>query len=60
MDFNGELKNFKIELTKTEFLMTINSKKIEVSIAPKSELYNDLKDALKIIAYNQGELLIEE
>jgi hypothetical protein len=60
MDINGELINFKIKLTMTEFLMKINGKKIEVSIAPEITVYNDLKDALRTIAYNQGELTIQE
>ena len=59
-DLVGELKNFKIKLTETKFLMSYFDIEIEIAIQPIDKKYNALKEALRIIANNQGELIIEK
>ena len=56
----GELKNFIIKLSRTKMSMTFSNKEIEISINPIDKKFNELKEALRIIANNQGELIIEE
>ena len=56
----GKLKNFLIKLSRTKMSMTFSNKEIEISINPIDKKSNDLKEALRIIANNQGELIIEE
>lgn len=60
LDIAGELKNFKIKLSRTKFAMTYSNKKIEIAIKPIDKKFNALKEALRIIANKQGELIIEE
>ena len=56
----GKLKNFLIKLSRTKMSMTFSNKEIEISINPIDNKFNELKEALRIIANNQGELIIEE
>ena len=59
-DIVGELKNFRIKLSRTKISMTYSNEEIEIAINPIDKKFNSLKEALGIIANRQGELIIEE
>jgi hypothetical protein len=56
---SGGLDDFKISLTKTEFILTYDKEKYEIKINPSRETFDELKNVLLKITDNKGELHIQ-
>ena len=58
-DKSGELNDFKITLTETEFILTFENEKYEIQITPDRRVYEELKKALIKITEQKGKLFIQ-
>ena len=55
-DKSGELNDFEIFLTETEFTLTVENDKYEIQIDLDRQVFNDLKNALLKITEHKGKL----
>ena len=58
-DKSGELNDFKITLTQTEFILTYENEKYEIQINPDREVFDELKKVLLKITEHKGKLNIQ-
>lgn len=58
-DKSGELNDFKITLTETEFILTFENEKYEIQITPDRRVYEELKKALIKVTEQKGKLFIQ-
>ena len=58
-DKSGELNDFKITLTETEFILTFENEKYEIQITPDRRVYEELKKALIKVTEQIGKLFIQ-
>ena len=56
---SGELNNFQIILTETEFILTTETEKYEIQINPDRQMFNELKNILLKITEHRGKLHIQ-
>lgn len=54
----GELQDFEIFLTETEFIMTCDNKKYVIQINPNRKIFEELKKVLLKITEHKGKLKI--
>ena len=54
----GELEDFEIFLTETEFIMTCDNKKYVIQINPNRKIFEELKTVLLKITEHKGKLKI--
>ena len=54
----GELQDFEIFLTETEFIMTFDNKKYVIQINPNRKIFEELKKVLLKITEHKGKLKI--
>ena len=59
-DKSGELKDFKIELSRNKFLMRKENDLFEINIQPNDEEYNNLKKTLAKLIKDKGQLMITD
>ena len=59
-DKSGELKEFKIELSRNKFLMRKENDLFEINIQPNDEEYNNLKKTLAKLIKDKGQLMITD
>lgn len=56
---SGELNEFEITLSKKNFILKIEKETYEIEINVNEDEFNELKEALKIITYNKGHLILK-
>ena len=59
-DISGELKDFRIDLYRTIFLMTYDSELFEIAITPGDQEFEKLKMTLEKLTNNQGQLTFHD
>lgn len=56
---SGELDDFEIILTESNFILTIENDKYEIQIHPDRQIFDDLKSVLSKITESKGKLNIQ-
>jgi hypothetical protein len=59
-DKSGELKDFSIDLYRTQFLMTYDNELFEISINPHNHEFENLKKILEKLTNNKGQFIIHD
>ena len=59
-DKSGQLNTFTINLSRHQFLMNHDNELYEINIKPKGKEFEKIKEALKVLTADKGELIIHD